>query len=834
MFLYPNLHFLYTFLSAGFFKKLDFTNTILWLNFFLEKHYIDPVTRGPANPLDSAAPTITVSSVNISADTGTSSSDFITNTASQTITGTLSTALATGDILYGSNNNGSSWTDITTKVSSTAISWDGATLSGASNILFKITDAAGNDSTTTGSTAYTLDTTAPTISSIAISSATGIANSYLNAGDIVNITVTTSEAVTVTGTPNLALIIGASTVQASYASGSGSSALIFNYTILANQTDTAGISIAANALSLNSGTINDPAGNATTLTSSAVSSNSSYRVDTTAPTITISSVNISADTGTSSSDFITNTASQTITGTLSTALATGDILYGSINNGTNWTNITNKVSSTAISWNGATLSGASNILFKITDAAGNDSSTTGNTAYTLDTTAPTITISSVNISADTGTSSSDFITNTASQTITGTLSTALATGDILYGSINNGTNWTNITNKVSSTAISWNGATLSGASNILFKITDAAGNDSSTTGNTAYTLDTIAPTATNISGKYYSGSNKIVITGTNYNSLLESNESSSTDIKDRLDWSKISWDIDGNSSFAADDVTFSLSDISSTKVTSDTELSIQLTDAKANSLKATTNYLGAQTDKLDILTGFTRDVSYNSGLLDSLTDGGLIESLAGASSISLGATSTFGANAKLIKPFQVESIWYYYLDANGDGVINHTTQTAEEDRSKVSKVKTVFNKDINGNTGTMDETFRYATINGIKVALPRLGTSNSNILSNDRKPNGTSYSDGGSVSNGSINSTYDDLLAIWDAFNGTSTNENINGIPLPHDYGNINTSWSATPDANMNGNYFLLGYSNGAIGSRGDYPSNWDSSANLILQVFFD
>ncbi|MDO3384222.1 Ig-like domain-containing protein, partial [Gilvimarinus sp. SDUM040013] len=99
--------------------------------------------------LDTTAPTLTISSVDISADTGTAATDFVTKTASQTITGTLSGALATGDILYGSVDNGSTWIDITSKVSGTAISWDGATLSGSSTILFKITDAAGNDSSTT-------------------------------------------------------------------------------------------------------------------------------------------------------------------------------------------------------------------------------------------------------------------------------------------------------------------------------------------------------------------------------------------------------------------------------------------------------------------------------------------------------------------------------------------------------------------------------------------------------------------------------------------------------------------------------------------------------------
>ena len=71
---------------------------------------------------------------------------------------------------------------------------------------------------------------------------------------------------------------------AMYASGTGNAPLVFTYTIQAGDNDTDGISIRANALALNSGTIRDAAGNNATLTHNAVSGNASYKVDTTAPT----------------------------------------------------------------------------------------------------------------------------------------------------------------------------------------------------------------------------------------------------------------------------------------------------------------------------------------------------------------------------------------------------------------------------------------------------------------------------------------------------------------------------------------------------------------------
>ena len=73
------------------------------------------------------------------------------------------------------------------------------------------------------------------------------------------------------------------------ASGSGSTALTFSYTILAGQTDINGISIDGNSLNLNGGTIKDASGNSATLTHSAVTDNASYMVDTTAPTATLTS-----------------------------------------------------------------------------------------------------------------------------------------------------------------------------------------------------------------------------------------------------------------------------------------------------------------------------------------------------------------------------------------------------------------------------------------------------------------------------------------------------------------------------------------------------------------
>ena len=151
------------------------------------------------------------------------------------------------------------------------------------------TDAANNATEKVVTLAVNnLDEVAPTISTIAITSASGAQNSLLSAGDTLSITVTLSEAVTVTGTPQLALNIGGTTVQANYTAGSTTTALVFQYTVLAEQTDSNGVSVTADSVSLNNGTIKDVAGNNATLTHAAIADNGSYLIDTAAPTLTSS------------------------------------------------------------------------------------------------------------------------------------------------------------------------------------------------------------------------------------------------------------------------------------------------------------------------------------------------------------------------------------------------------------------------------------------------------------------------------------------------------------------------------------------------------------------
>lgn len=205
---------------------------------------------------------------------------------------------------------------------------------------------------------------------------------------------------------------------------------------------------------------------------------------------TFSGLAFSADTGTSTTDFVTNSATQTITATLSAGLGAGEIVYGSLDGGATWTNITSKVSGTTLTWNGVILSGSNTLKLKVSDSAGNNG-VIASQAYVLDTTAPAAVAATVAFSADTGVSNKDFITQTAAQNLSGTYTGTLGAGETLQISLDNGTNWIPATTATGGT---WTltGQTLSGSNTLKVRVADTAGNSSAVLSQ-AYVLDTAAP-----------------------------------------------------------------------------------------------------------------------------------------------------------------------------------------------------------------------------------------------------------------------------------------------------------------------------------------------------
>ena len=126
--------------------------------------------------------------------------------------------------------------------------------------------------------------TAPTIESVAVTSDPGEDGGYA-IGDEIQVGLTFSEAVTVTGTPQLTLDVGGRNRTSEYSEGSTTTQLLFTYTVLSGDEDTDGIAVVANSLALNGGAIRAGSTNAT-LTHADLQAED-HKVDGIAPTVTV-------------------------------------------------------------------------------------------------------------------------------------------------------------------------------------------------------------------------------------------------------------------------------------------------------------------------------------------------------------------------------------------------------------------------------------------------------------------------------------------------------------------------------------------------------------------
>ena len=145
----------------------------------------------------------------------------------------------------------------------------------------KIRDVAGNEAEGLSQvrvTNETPDTTPPEVESLAVSSNPGSDQTYA-AGDEIEVMVTFSETVKVTGTPRLTLRVGNRNRTAGYESGTDTEALVFAYEVADGDEDTNGVSVRANQLRLNGGTIKDEAENAAELDHEALATPAGHQVD---------------------------------------------------------------------------------------------------------------------------------------------------------------------------------------------------------------------------------------------------------------------------------------------------------------------------------------------------------------------------------------------------------------------------------------------------------------------------------------------------------------------------------------------------------------------------
>ena len=316
-----------------------------------------------------------------------------------------------------------------------------------------------------------VDRIVPTIQSI-----TGVAGSY-RAGGQVNLTVTLSEGVVVSGTPTLTLTVGSnSSKSASYQSGSGT-AHIFRYTVGGSDASSNGIVVTA--ISLPGGaTIRDLAGNNLNTTLSSITL-STILVDNTAPSVP-SAITFASGLTSPGKD---KTPTIEVVGT------NGDIMGLFTNVG-----CTQSVGSTTVSSGKASITtsalgsdGSYSFYAKATDLAGNTSACSGDKLdYQLDTAAPAKPSSIVFVAG----LSSPGNDSTPTIEVTGT------NGDTMGLFTNAG-----CTQSVGSAIVGSGKASITtstigsdGSYSFYAKATDPAGNASSCSSNKLdYQLDTAAP-----------------------------------------------------------------------------------------------------------------------------------------------------------------------------------------------------------------------------------------------------------------------------------------------------------------------------------------------------
>jgi hypothetical protein len=131
---------------------------------------------------------------------------------------------------------------------------------------------------------------------------------------------------------------------------------------------------------------------------------------------------------------------------------------------------------------------------------------------------------------------------------------------------------------------------------------------------------------------------------------------------------------------------------------------------------------------------------------------------------------------KLIAAKAVEGKLYYFWDKNGNGVADIDDATTMDNLATIFKYNSdgVLNKN---NGGYITEEFRFATLSGYKVALPTTGRP-SDWDFNLNKGIGTDFDLLGANSPNKVaSSKYNDLMAIWDAYNGSSTGTGLKSNP---------------------------------------------------------
>ncbi len=396
--------------------------------------------------------------LNAASDSGTSSTDNITNDTTPTLDGT-SEANAIVEIFDGVTSLG------TTNASGAGI-WSfttGALSTGAHSLTAKATDAAGNTGVAIGALSLTIDTAAPAAPS------TPNLNAASDTGTSSTDDLTNDTTPTLDGTSEANAIVeifdGVTSLGTTTADGSG------------NWTFTSAV-LAAGVHSFTA-TAKDAAGN-TGVASAALS----VTIDTAAAAPSTPDIDVASDSGTSNSDDYTNDTTPTLNGT-SEANASVDVFENAVLLGTTTANGSGNWTFTTA----ALPAGVKSFTARQTDTAGNVSPVSGALAVTIDVTAAAPGVPDLDVASDTGTSSTDNLTNDNTPTLSGSGADAGATVQLFSSTTliasttaDGSGNWTITTPVIGD-----------GSHDFNAKQIDLAGNTSAPSPNLPVVVDTVAP-----------------------------------------------------------------------------------------------------------------------------------------------------------------------------------------------------------------------------------------------------------------------------------------------------------------------------------------------------
>ncbi len=426
--------------------------------------------------------------------------------------------------------------------------------------------------------------------------------------------------------------------------------------------------------------------------------------------------------------------------------------------------------------------GAHSINATATDAAGNTITST-TTNFTVDTIAPTSSINIGTIAEDSGIPG-DFITNDNTLVFSGT-NGMLNAGEKVQISLDGGNTWIDATQS-DATHWSYNNTANVMTDNsytIQARIIDAAGNRGSidtqsvvidTTDPIATTNITSLTTDTGVVGDFMTTDTTIIVNGTN--TTMNAGE-------------KVQISFDGGTTW----------------------LNTTQTDAIHWSYDNTAN---AMTVGEHTLQSRVVDTAGNAGAVDTQNI-----------TIEPPAVIDLGDQGQLINPVFVDGNYYYYWDKDkdGEGIVNGNPDF--DDTFTHDELDAIFMYDVNGamrpdNLTDTNDTYRYAELEGYQVALPTYGGNKSN--------DGTQVAtDIDNVPPGEINPTYDDLVAIWDAFEGHP--DLPNGITsengTPPEWAN-GIYWSATPYETTQ--HYAMDFTTAHGGTNAETNQSWTA-----VQVIF-